>query len=759
MRGRPLCISCAVFVMALFLLLTIKPPPMYNNETLEGRTVMAAGTVSALRYRNEKLHIYLKNVQVSLQVTSDEKSNTESLDSEGDDKKSFDKESLEGVVCYLSPGQTRPKMGSSVLIRGTFYNFSPATNPGQFDMASYYRARDLEGSMANSEILRYGKAHSFVSEGLYLLRERFETALDESLPQSESGIMKAMLLGDKDCLDKDIRSLFEKAGCSHLLVVSALHLSVIALAVFECIKRTTGNDRAAAVAGMVFILLYAEMTGMGISALRAVIMYVICALGRLIGRTYDIVTSMGIAWMMVLAGNIFLIFDSAFLLSFSAVMGIALVTPVFGEYTRSFGRVFETVSAGLSVSIFTLPVTLLFFCRFCIYSVFLNLLLVPSAAVLLVAGLLLILTGSVHIPLIPDLISYICRGIIWVYMKLCGFTLSLPGSLRITGKPGTWRIALYYLLLAFLLWLYYRSALPGREKTKKYALVRYAVPLILILQALVFVLWPARTDGMTFMMLDVGQGDGLLAYTKNGCVIMDCGSTDEDKVGEYRLIPALKALGIDRIDLAVISHTDADHINGIAQLLTMAKDEGIDIGGLAMSYNSALSDAGAALKKSAAGKGIGVFLIGAGDAFEVDKMRFECLYPGKEDSGEPNELSVVLSLKYGDFLALLTGDMEGEGEKQVIDKLDDRRYALYKCAHHGSRGTNSRALLEKIRPRVTLISCGRDNSYGHPHREALERIKDAGSLIYTTPRCGAIALHTDGKKMKIEGYLKISPVD
>ncbi len=212
------------------------------------------------------------------------------------------------------------------------------------------------------------------------------------------------------------------------------------------------------------------------------------------------------------------------------------------------------------------------------------------------------------------------------------------------------------------------------------------------------------------------------------------------------------------MDLIVVSHTDADHINGIAEALSLAKDEGISIGAIAMSHNSAVSKAGKELSRLAKENGIKKYLTGKGDSFDIDGMAFKCLYPGKKAEGDPNELSVVLSLEYGSFSALLTGDLESTAEDDVIPELKASGYTVYKAAHHGSRGSSGEDFLKRIRPRITVISCGEDNSYGHPHAEALSRIEQAGSRIFVTTECGSIEIHTDGKVLEVKRYKNEEPI-
>ena len=140
------------------------------------------------------------------------------------------------------------------------------------------------------------------------------------------------------------------------------------------------------------------------------------------------------------------------------------------------------------------------------------------------------------------------------------------------------------------------------------------------------------------------------------------------------------------------------------------------------------------------------------------KVSFCCLHPDKENHDlDSNAYSQCFYIKYGQFSMLLTGDVEGDGEKQLQKTLEEagvQNISLLKVAHHGSRYSTSQELLEILRPTASIISCGKDNSYGHPHEEVLDRLEEVGAIIYMTPRTGAVEMNITGTKWKIKTYLE-----
>ncbi len=272
-------------------------------------------------------------------------------------------------------------------------------------------------------------------------------------------------------------------------------------------------------------------------------------------------------------------------------------------------------------------------------------------------------------------------------------------------------------------------------------------------------------SGFQLVMLDVGQGDGIYLRTAAGTTILiDGGSTSVTKVGTYRILPFLKSEGVGRLDYIVVTHTDEDHISGIKELLETASEPGgLRIGTLLLSGRSMEEEKGQRLMEDARESGVTVQKIEKGAVLRDGLTELTCLHPdGTKAYADVNEASVVLALRYQEFSVMLTGDLEETGEREILEREQKHGgkewppygFAVLKAGHHGSRTSGSEAWLEAVKPRLTLISCGRDNSYGHPHREALERLDAAGSKILQTTECGAITVESDGKDFRVHAYLQ-----
>jgi len=276
------------------------------------------------------------------------------------------------------------------------------------------------------------------------------------------------------------------------------------------------------------------------------------------------------------------------------------------------------------------------------------------------------------------------------------------------------------------------------------------------LAAFLFLL-PSRPTGLSVTFLDVGQGDGIVLRSASHTILVDCGSSQQKSVGEKILVPYLKSQGVTRVDLAVMTHGDQDHMNGIRYLLEHP-ESGIQLGGLMMPKvgKDEIYGKMAALAKK---QKIPVYYAAAGDRMENipgKGMYMECLSPdGEAEFSDRNEESLVFRVTYDRFSLLLTGDMETGGEENLVESGILSPVTVLKAGHHGSATSSGENFLEKLSPEITVLSYGRKNRYGHPAKEVKERLENIGSEILETGISGAVMIETDGKKMKVGTMLPL----
>ena len=280
------------------------------------------------------------------------------------------------------------------------------------------------------------------------------------------------------------------------------------------------------------------------------------------------------------------------------------------------------------------------------------------------------------------------------------------------------------------------------------------ISLLLLTVAVVFL--AGRWDrGFSLTMLDVGQGDCIYVRTAQGQVyLFDGGSSSRSRAGEYVLIPYLKYQGVRAVDGIFLSHGDQDHISAVRELLS--DSEGIRLKALYLPHVAEpLPKPLEELRQLAREAGCKVEYLSQGKGWQQGDFRLTCLWPEAGYEGENNAGSACYLLEEKDFRVLLTGDVEGEGERGLtayLETLSLPGLDVLKVAHHGSRYSTLDAFLQAVIPRLALISAGRDNSYGHPHKETLERLEKVGCLSLQTADSGAITVYYIHNRMEVEMF-------
>lgn len=725
---RPLCLLCLFYVMTIALSMSLwKENSRESALPQTGESLVYEGTLYQIRLTDKTIALYL----------------------DGGSTK---------AVCYLKREEKwqdqakELKIGSFLQVEGVCRRFEPAYNDGQFDQALYYRVQKIDLALSGCKVISRGKAFDPVGQGLYSARAALSHIISGNLPDPYAGVMQAMLLGEKEALDEEIEDLFQRNGVSHVLAISGLHISFLGMGIFSLLKKIRISYCKAAFLSLFFVVAFGKMIGETASSLRSIIMFSLLLAAGMCRRTYDMLTAIAISAACLLTLRPLYITQGGFLLSFGAVLGLALIQPVIKERTKpplikrmvlsstkketflSFvkEKLISSLWVGFSVFAATYPIQLYFFYAYAPYSILLNLLIVPLAGALLWCGMpALILTC-----LLPQagIFAFLpCRGILMAMEGICRGFDCLPCNNLILGQPAFWKIVVYYVVLMLLLFFH--------KRCKGQALV------VTFLLLLGFVSLRPRLDTIC-TMLDVGQGECMVIEEKSGLNIMvDGGSSDISQVGKYRIVPYLKSHGISHLDYVFISHKDLDHLSGIKEMLE-EENPGITIGYLVLTKFALEDEEYASLIELAEKQNVKLLYVTQGDVFELGNTFWHCLYPDSKETGEGNDQSMVLAMECQNIKMLFTGDLTAEKEQELI--LEDMD--ILKCGHHGSKYSTSEGFLKDCKPEVAIISAGRYNTYGHPHQATLKRLTDACSKVYVTNECGAITIRFEKRKYSVFTY-------
>ena len=486
MRKRPLSVGCLVVVILICIATSLSRKEPWNCPELEGQTVIVQGRVYQKEVKTQggqdKTVVYLKQVSFAGDNPVEDQSVVQEETAEGQllvqkeaaerqllvqeeaaekqllvqgkcAEKPADTKATENILCYLREGVPEPEIGSLVILKGTLKNFQQPTNPGQFNAPFYYQILRISFRLNQAEIQVKSDKFYKISEGLYQLRRKAGSKVDALLPEQEASVMKTMLLGEKGILDEEIKGLYQRNGIAHILAISGLHISMIGMGLYQLLRRAGLKIRLSAILASMVIVLYGMMTGFAVSAIRAIAMFLLQMLAQILGRTYDRITALAVAAVLVLVEQPLYLFHSGFQFSFLCVLGISLILPVLGN-VRKGKKLFE----GIALMAVTLPVYLGVFYQIPVYSIFLNFIVLPMMSILMGAGIVMILAAFLCTPLgIPA--AWLITGILMVYERLGLFTEQLPYHYWTPGCPAKWQLAVYVAILIII-------AALGRTKRK-----------------------------------------------------------------------------------------------------------------------------------------------------------------------------------------------------------------------------------------------------------------------------------------------------
>lgn len=476
-------------------------------------------------------------------------------------------------------------------------------------------------------------------------------------------------------------------------------------------------------------------------------------------------------------------------------------------------KIGESLGMSIAIQFAMLPVILWHYYQVPTYSVLLNLIVIPLMSVLLAVGFIGSILGMAGLKF--GIVSVkVCEWILRLYEAFCHLMEQLPGHQIISGRPALWGIVIYYVFLIVFVMMVnqidemrgkknlcehhvYVTGVGNRGKNKivdhrheiyenerkshdkeiiRFTRKQLSVELLLIVVALVMLLiaspaYAARHTMIRFggafsvlpdlevTFLDVGQGDAIFIRERGGLMCMiDGGSSDVRDVGKYRIEPFLKSRGVDELDYVFVTHGDGDHICGIEEMIGR-QTYGVKIRAVVFPEMSCWDERLEELYDLTVKNGIRAFQIKEGDSVDGRELKLTCLSSGA--GLEENAASMVVGLSYQNLDILFTGDVEGEGEEMLTEKLREEAgkeqagsFEILKVAHHGSKYSTSDEFLETVMPKLCVISAGEANRYGHPHAETLSRIEQVGAACVRTDELGAVTVEVKEGEVYVNLYVK-----
>lgn len=671
-------------------------------------------------------------------------------------------------------------------------------NPGGFD---YERHLLLKGILVrgyidkpdNIVIIRQNTGN-FLFSGMQEFRDKLRNLIRHNAPSDQAGVLIAMVLGEQNAVPKDLLAKFNRTGTTHILAISGFNVGLVFLFSILAIQAVLKSSEylllrfnvlvLSTLIAAVPVVVYTFIAGLGMSVIRAALMILALVAAVVLEKERDLPNTLFFAALVMLAFHPPALFDVSFQLSFAALAAIIFIAPKFSDllkredpveklhkpgFIRSGLRIFllfliVTVSASLGA----VPLTMYYFNTFSSTVILANMLLIPlmgyavtflSMAVIVTAPLSVALSG-----LIVKISAVLIRISTAVVDRLC----ALPLSSINTTTPTLYEITAYYILLVSAVYLIGRFFDRMRNATE-FSDIRTKVAVTAVTLAVIFFiadgirlnLRDGRRQNLSVTFIDVGQGSSTLVRLPGGKkMLIDGGGFHDDlfDIGKNVIAPFLWREKIKVIDTVVLTHPHPDHLNGLLFILEHFNVKEVWSNGAETRDEPYLK-----FKRIIEEKGMAHRILTGGSKEALGSISVRVLNPAKHDLRESipdrflNDRSLVLQLCFNKVCFLFPGDVSSVVERKIMRQCRHIRSQVLLSPHHGSRSSNSSGFIRKVRPELVVFSCGKDNIFGLPAGETLDRYRSLGVRIFRTDRDGAVTIETDGEKIISESTFLTSP--
>ena len=621
------------------------------------------------------------------------------------------------------------------------------TGTAQWQSAAHFDSDDVTHFNARGVYaLLYGREDVRLSAGdgdaLRWLPQRAGKAFREKVAAiwddpRVSGFLTAELTGDKSAMDDGDYLAMQETGLAHLFAVSGLHCAFLVTLLALLISR---RQRLLCAVTIPLLLFYMVMVGMSPSVVRACIMQIFLLIAPLFRRGSDPLTSLAAALLVILLCNPFAAASVSLQLSFSATLGMVLLSPRLYKLLAGWYKgkcrplraalcfVAANLSATLSAVVFTAPLTAWYFRIFVLVAPLSSLLAVPAAGWSFMAAFVTVLLGFVWLPL-ASLLGWIS----WVLVRYILWIANGMMSWRYHAVYFTNPYLIYWLLFLYAAFIGCAATPDGKRK--------YLLASALSVLTLTAAIWVNRQDYqygvLTALTLDVGQGESVILTSGGETALVDCGSSNSYKDPGGLAADTLHSMGVRELSAVVVTHYHADHTNGLYEVLRRIPVQTIYLPDIEDEYGVRER-----LVSLAEEKGAQVTYVTKETADTLGDTVLT-IYPPVQSGGDLNELGLTALASAGDFDLLITGDMSGSTEKKLVETYALPDIEVLVVSHHGSRYSSNIRFLKAVTPEAAVISVG-DNNYGHPSEETLQRLLAVGADIWRTDQQGTIRITVNG---------------
>lgn len=637
------------------------------------------------------------------------------------------------------------KLYNSLTLTGRLSAPFKAGNPSQFDYGNYLRNHNAYAVFYANNFKVVSKKLSFKQKTMQRIndyREEIISVHSKYLKSPNLEILGGIVFGD-DAVSppQNIKQSFINSGLLHILAASGMNVAFIYSFFFMFMSLFRIHFKAKVTLGMVMVLIYSLMTGLGASVIRATFMLVFVLIGKLIDRNAHSISLLSFVALLMLIYNPLYINDVGFQLSFIVTFGILIMAPAIAGFKNKFvDFIVGTVTIPIIAQLWVIPIQIFYFNNISLYSVFANIMSVPILMVLSFGGFV-----SSLISVIRPIADFVCKvfdfvlnPLLTILVNISDFWGKLPHSALQTTHPSVFQIIIYYGILLSISALFYKEF---REKYLKPLIIAAATCLFILLISLI----PVKNSNLEITTFDVGNADCFLIKTPgNEHIMIDTaksGYKGSKSQAEIIVLKYLKDRGIKNIDSIIVTHFDNDHCGGAVDLM-----KGVGVNSIYINDLEHDSFAAKSIYKTAKETGTKIVLAQNNQTVYDNGLKLTNLTSQCADNDNDN--SIITLLEYNDFTMLFTGDAGIKGIQSVLKSIP-QNITVLKVPHHGANGGLNKEIVNYLNPKYSIISVG-ENKFGHPSLYTVELLKK--SQILRTDINNSIKIVVNKRDYKVLTY-------